>query len=153
MKGSHPAKAGPKQGRDKGGRFKPGHSGNPRGRAPGTRNAATMAAQALLDGEAEALTRKAVALALSGDTSALQLCMARLVPPRKDSPVNFEMPPINNIADACTAHVVVVEQVASGGLTPDEGKTISALIDGCRKSLETEELERRVAALEKDRQR
>ena len=47
--------------------FPPGVSGNPAGRLPGTRNRATMAAEALLDGEAEALTRKAIDAARSVD--------------------------------------------------------------------------------------
>ena len=40
--------------------FKPGQSGNPAGKKPGTRNRATRALEELLDGEGEALTRKAV---------------------------------------------------------------------------------------------
>lgn len=38
--------------------FSKGRSGNPRGRPPGARNAATVIAEQLLDGEAEALIRK-----------------------------------------------------------------------------------------------
>jgi hypothetical protein len=38
--------------------FKPGHSGNPNGRPKGVRNKTTLAVEALLDGEAEAITRK-----------------------------------------------------------------------------------------------
>src|SRR5215475_9848913 len=67
-------------------RFRPGVSGNPAGRPKGARNKSTLAAEALLDGEAEALTRKAVEMALGGDTVALRLCLERLVPPRKDRP-------------------------------------------------------------------
>lgn len=77
-----PANTGRKQGRDKNGRFKAGHSGNPRGKPPGTRHKATLAVQEFLDGEAEPLTRKAVDLALEGDTTALRLCLERLLPPR-----------------------------------------------------------------------
>ena len=44
--------------------FPKGQSGNPAGRPIGARNAATQLAEALLDGEAEALTRKLVELAL-----------------------------------------------------------------------------------------
>jgi hypothetical protein len=47
--------------------FVRGHSGNPAGRPAGARNRKTLAASLLLDGEAEALTRKAVELALAGD--------------------------------------------------------------------------------------
>src|SRR3954465_9096925 len=47
--------------------FGPGQSGNPNGRPQGSRNKTTLAVEALLDGEAEALTRKAVELAKNGD--------------------------------------------------------------------------------------
>ena len=63
--------------------FEPGQSGNPAGKAKGTRNKVTLAIEALLDGEAEALTRKAIELAKAGDMAALRLCMDRLAPPRK----------------------------------------------------------------------
>ena len=55
---------------------------------------ATMAAEGLLDGEAEALTRKAVELALEGDTVALRLCLERLLPPRRSRRVTFDLPTI-----------------------------------------------------------
>ena len=52
--------------------FKPGQSGNPAGKPKGARNKATLAIEALLDGEAEALTRKAIERALEGDGVALK---------------------------------------------------------------------------------
>src|SRR6516162_10640502 len=72
--------------------FPPGVSGNPAGRLPGTRNRATMAAEALLDGEAQALTRKAIELALAGDTVALRLCLERIMPARKSRTLKLKMP-------------------------------------------------------------
>lgn len=39
------------------GQFRKGASGNPAGRRPGARNRATLAVEALLDGEAEKLSR------------------------------------------------------------------------------------------------
>ena len=53
--------------------FKPGQSGNPAGKPKGTRNATTLALEALLDGQASALTQKAINLALAGDMAALRL--------------------------------------------------------------------------------
>ena len=72
-------------GRLQDGRFAKGVSGNPHGRAPGTRNRATLAAMELLDGEAEALTRTAIDLALSGDMAALRLCIERIIPVRREA--------------------------------------------------------------------
>jgi hypothetical protein len=53
----------------------------------GNRHKVTMAVQGLLDGEAEALTRKCVELAMDGDTTALRLCMERLAPAVKSRAV------------------------------------------------------------------
>lgn len=39
--------------------FQPGVSGNPNGKPPGTRHKATQAMMTMLEGESEALTRKA----------------------------------------------------------------------------------------------
>ena len=72
-------------GRLQDGRFAKGVSGNPRGRAAGTRNRATLAAMELLDGEAEALTRTAIDLALGGDMAALRLCIERIIPVRREA--------------------------------------------------------------------
>ena len=49
-------------------------SGNP-GRPRGARHKTTLAVEALLEGEAEGLTRKAVELTMDGDTTALRLCL------------------------------------------------------------------------------
>ena len=75
-------------------RGRPFEPGNP-GRPKGSRNKATLAAEALLDGEAETLTRKAIDLANAGDTTALRMCIERILPARKDRPVSITLPPIN----------------------------------------------------------
>jgi hypothetical protein len=54
-------------GRVRGRPFEKGRSGNPGGRRRGSCNRATLAAASLLAGESEALTRKAVEMALGGD--------------------------------------------------------------------------------------
>lgn len=87
-----------KAGRRQDGRFKKGHRGNPDGCRKGSRHKATLAAEALLEGEAEALTRKAIELALAGDGQALRLCMERLVPRRKDRPVDVDLAGLSGLA-------------------------------------------------------
>ena len=79
--------------------FKPGPPGNPKGRRPGCRNRATIAAAALLEGEAEALTRRAVELALAGDPTAMRLCLERILPPCRERAVKFALPSIESPAD------------------------------------------------------
>ena len=135
---------GRKSGRNPDGTFAAGNSGKPKG----TRHKATRAALALLDGETEALTRKAVELALAGDTVALRLCLERIAPPRRDAPVQFDLPRMETARDAAKATGAVLEAVAGGDLTPTEGAHLMGLVEGYRRTLETTELEARVAALE-----
>lgn len=122
-------------------------TGNP-GKAKGTRHKATRAVLALLDGEAEALTRKAVDAALDGDTTALRLCLERIAPPRKDAPVSFDLPAMESARDAAKAAAAVLAAVAGGDLTPTEGAHIMGLVDSYRRTLEATEIEARLAALE-----
>jgi hypothetical protein len=131
-------------GRNTDGTFATGNPGKPKG----ARHRATQAALALLEGEAEALTRKAVETALAGDVSALRLCLDRIAPPRKDAPVTFTLPSMTTAADAAQAAGAVLATVAEGALTPLEGAQIMALIEAFRKTLETCDLEARVASLE-----
>jgi len=133
-----------KSGRNTDGTFGPGNPGKPKG----ARHKATQAALALLDGEAEALTRQAVTMALGGDTTALRLCLERIAPPRKDAPVNFPLPAMQSAADAAKAAGAVLAAVAEGELTPTEGAHIMSLVETYRRTLETSELETRLAALE-----
>ena len=118
------------------------------GRPKGARNRSTQAVMALLEGEAEALSRKAVKMALAGDSVALRLCLDRLAPPRKDSPVQFPLPRMTTARDAAEAAGAVLQAVSEGDLTPTEGAQVMALVDSFRRTLEVTELEARVAALE-----
>lgn len=131
-------------GRDTAGRFAAGNTGRP----SGARNRTTMAVLELLEGQAEALTQRAVELALGGDTTALRLCLERIAPPRKDSPVQFAMPHMTSARDAAEAAASVLKAVAEGDLTPGEGAQVMVLVDSYRRTLEVTELEARVAALE-----
>ena len=133
-----------KSGRNTDGTFGPGNSGKPKG----TRHKATQAALALLDGEAEALTRQAVTMALGGDTTALRLCLERIAPPRRDAPVTFDLPRMETARDAAKAAGAVLGAVAHGDLTPTEGAHIMGLVETYRRTLETSDLEARLRYME-----
>lgn len=130
-------------------RFKPGQSGNPKGRPAGSRNAVTLAMEKLLDKDAKAITKKAVELAKNGDTVALRLCLERLVPVRKGSPIRFDLPSLTNTGDVRAAALAVLQAVADGRISPEEGNLVTPLIESARKSIETDELGARLEALEK----
>ena len=130
-------------------RFKPGQSGNPNGRPKGSLNATTLAAQALLDGEAEALTRKAIELAKGGDLTALRLCMDRLLPPRKDRPVSLDLPRIGGARDVPKAISALLAAVAAGELAPSDAGEVTKLLDAYARAVEINELVERVDNLEK----
>ena len=130
------------------GRFQKGKSGNPSGRPPGSRNKTTLAVDALLDGEAETLTRKAIEKAKDGDMSALRLCLDRIAPVRRDRPVTFSLPPIAGATDAAKASAALVAAVSAGEITPSEATEIGRLLEIYVKTLEIAELEQRIGKLE-----
>jgi len=108
-----------------------------------------MAAEALLDGEAETITRKAIERAIEGDPTALRLCLERIIPARRDRPVRFELPQIKAIADAVAASAALLTAVAAGDLTPSEAADIGKLVDSYLRSIEATEFEQRLPRLEK----
>jgi len=128
--------------------FKPGQSGNPKGRPQGSKHKATIAAQELLDGEGEALTRKCIELAKGGNVAALRLCLERLIPARKDRPINLRLPKVEGVADLPKVLEAILKAVASGVITPGEGQSLAAVLEAYRKGVELTDLEVRLAALE-----
>ena len=114
----------------------------------GARNAATVIAEQLFDGEGEAITRKVIELAKQGDLTALRLCLERIVPPRRERPVNFTLPEINSVHRATKAMAAITAAVANGELTATEAAEISRVIDGYIKAVEATEIERRLRILE-----
>lgn len=134
--------------RGRGRPFQRGQSGNPAGRPRGSRNSATLAVEALLDGEAEAITRRVIVAALAGDMAAIRLVMDRVAPPRKSRPIQIDLPDVADARGVALAQAAVVSAVAVGEIAPDEAVALSGLLEARRKALETEELEARVRRLE-----
>ena len=104
--------------------FQPGVSGNPAGRPKGARHKYLIAMENMLDGESEAITRKAIELAKDGDLQALRLCMERLLPPRRERPISIDMPKISVASDLIEASSALMQAVADGELVPGEAAAL-----------------------------
>lgn len=124
--------------------FAPGNSGRPKG----ARHRVTRAVEDLLEGEAEKLTRKAIELALRGDTTALRLCLERIAPPRKSRPVTLRLPPVVTAEDVAGAQTAVINAAADGLIDLNEAVELAGLLESKRRSLETQLADERIKKLE-----
>jgi F0F1-type ATP synthase gamma subunit len=129
--------------------FQKGQSGNPAGRPRGSRNKTTVLMQNLLEGEAEAIARKAIEMAKDGDMAAIRVCMDRLASIRRKDPIAFELPPMDKARDTVAAVAAVVSAVAAGDLTTSEAAEVAKIIDLYVRALATTAFEERLEKLER----
>ena len=141
---SNDRKSGFNTARQSDGTFGPGNPGKPKG----ARHKATVAVETLLEGEAETITKTAIDLAKGGDMTAIRLVLDRIAPARKSSPIKLELPTVKTATDLDHALSAVVEAVAEGEVSPDEGATVAGLLEAKRRSLETVDMDERLRALE-----
>jgi len=99
-----------------------------RGRPRGSRNKSTLALQELLGAHAEALVSKCVVSALQGDSTAMRLCMERLLPPLKNNPVQLPLPAVLNAVGVGKAMEQLVTSVAQGQITPDDAEKLAKVL-------------------------
>ena len=127
-------------GRAAGGKFAPGHSGN-----PGGRSGQTQAIRAQLAAGADAVTRKVLAAAKKGDMQACRLILERLVPPIKPTSeaVTFEL----DDTDLITTARSIMRAIAAGTLPTEQGKVLLDAVVGMSRVIEVAELEKQLAEL------
>jgi hypothetical protein len=132
-------------------RGRPFETGNKmgRGRRPGSRNKRTLFAE-LMQGHGEAIIKQCQILAMKGDPTALKLCIERLVAPCKSSTSRFRLPPLLTVSDLVKALPRVMQEVAQGRLSAQEGEAIASMLDSQRRALETEEFDARLKAIEQN---
>ena len=128
--------------------FQKGVSGNPRGRPVGARHKTTLAVEALLEGEAEAIGRKAIEAALTGDLVAIKMVLDRVCPPRKTRSIEIDLPPVTDASGVSQAQQEVLRAVCKGELDLDQAQAVNNLLESRRQFLETAELEARLTELE-----
>ena len=128
--------------------FKPGKSGNPSGKKPGTRNHATRLVLSLMEDGAQEIVQVILDAARGGDLAAAKLVIERIAPPMRERPIQIDLPDTSTSEGINAAQNAIVQAVGSGELLPGEGTALAAIVESKRKALETEELERRITALE-----
>src|SRR5580704_15711336 len=107
-------------------RGRPFARGNP-GRKPGSKNRNSHIVAALLDGELEGLTRKAIELGHGGDRFMLRLLLEPFLP--RERLIKFDLPPLVYADDAVAALASIVREVTEGRLTPGEGAAVAELVN------------------------
>ena len=107
----------------------------------------------LMEDHSEAVIKQCQILALKGDSTALRLCMERLVPPCRAPRNQFRLPTMKTMADLGKALPAVAREVARGRLSAQDGEAFSKMIETQRRTIEAEGFERRLRAVEKAQKR
>jgi hypothetical protein len=109
----------------------------------------TLLLEALLEGQAEKLTGKAIDLALGGDLQALRLCLERLLPPCRERRIDLPLPDVQTGQDTANAFSLVLAATGDGRITPGEGQVVAEIIEARTRLTQGLDHDRRIAALEK----
>ena len=97
----------------------------------------------------EAVLRKCLAMALQGDSTAMRLCVERILPISKESRIQLKMAKVSTMADLAAALDRVLQAVGRGDITPEQGQRMADLLQGRGRIIEGEELEARLQVLER----
>jgi len=131
--------------RNEKGRFRPGTSGNPAGKKPGTRNRATILKEALRDGEDTAVARIVIDKALAGDAVAARFLLERLEPKPRGRPIHLEIPEGESPAGEVVATFnAALRAMAAGEITPDEAVSVARFLEGRMRVLKAWQLEQKL---------
>lgn len=131
------------------GKFQKGQSGNPKGKAKGTKNKATLAAEELLTGQLETICKRLIQEALLGNMQAIKMILDRILPIKRDLAVKIEIPALKTTSDALESMRVITEAVIDGDISPSEGEALSRIVDAYVKAIEVHDHEKRLNLLEK----
>lgn len=100
------------------------------------------------DGEKliEAIKRRA----LKSNSTAMKLCMERLLPRVKAENTRFRLPPVVTAADLTAAISAITQAVAEGELSAAEGESVARIIETQRRNIEVAQFDARIRILEKE---
>jgi hypothetical protein len=124
--------------------WKPGQSGNPKGRPAGTGEVGKL--RAAIAKRVPDLLDAMMTKALDGDVGAARLLLERAIAPLKAiEPTQALTLPDGTLTDQGRA---VLRSVADGELAPSQGAALLGAIGALARVTEIDELESRIAALE-----
>ena len=126
--------------------WKPGQSGNPAGRPKNSGKVAEL--RALLQPHAQELVQKAVDMALDGDSTALRMCLERLVPPFKAESATVKVPALDTAENITEQGQIVLKAIASGDIPVDDALSVLNAINQQAKLEEFGELKERLERIE-----
>jgi hypothetical protein len=126
--------------------FEPGNKFG-RGRPKGCPNKKTRLAQQTFEDNSAAIMALAINRSRE-DPQMLRMLASHIVPRQKDSPVKLGALPINTLEDLDRASAATLKKAASGKISLSEALDLSTMIETRRRVLETQNLERRLRALE-----
>lgn len=126
------------------GRWKPGESGNPKGRARGSGDIGKLR-QSIAEHVPDIIA-KLVQAATAGDAASARLLLERVIPPIKAA----ELPAPMDLPDGSLAEQgrAVLAAAGTGDLAPGQAAQLLAGLGALAKLIETDELAARIAALE-----
>lgn len=124
--------------------WKPGQSGNPAGRKPGTGEVAKL--RAAIAERVPAIIERLTQQALDGDVQASRLLLERSIAPLKSiEPTQALALPDGTLTEQGRA---VLAAVAGGLLAPSQGSALLSAIGALARVAEIDELVKRIEALE-----
>jgi len=128
--------------------FKKGESGNPSGKPAGALSRFTQMRNQLAD-DLPSLLEVTKKQALAGDTTALRLLLERTLPAQKATAAPIDIPNLKTAQTLTEKAQAIINAIGDGSVPPDIGASLLAALGSVSKIIETDELEQRVAALEK----
>jgi len=78
----------------------------------------------------------------------MRFCVGRIIGPRRDRPVRFDLPPIRSAADLSAAMQAITAAVAGGELTTGEAWELSQIIDTFIRAIDASEFAGQLERLE-----
>jgi hypothetical protein len=105
-----------------------------------------VALRALLAPHAKDLVAKVIEMAKAGDAAALRMCLDRLIPIPKARDEPVQVPGFTDSPAECGR--MVVNAIASGELTPEQGSAIMNSLTSQARIIEVDEIEQRLRKLE-----